>query len=309
MGGIQFGGPSVGMRASEPLVAYQGRWIPSSEAQRLREAEDARQQNIRTERARQTAIQAADTTASIGGTYRTTPNGTGVETAYSGSQPESVGAATRVTAKPGAAGGAGAVPVVDTEMPPVSLDSLIARSNQMVPDVTPITAAPPPAPMQAATFKAPTRLSAADTTGADNARFSAAKSKVGIMGRASINALRGLMAERGLQGSGIEGAKTGEIVAQGFGELGDVENTRLVENLRRQQAVDDTNFAAEMTAAGANQGAENAAGAQNLSAGLTSRGQDIGLGGTNAGIAAATNARRLSAIQSLAALRNAGVVY
>ena len=132
-------------------------------------------------------------------------------------------------------------------------------------------------------------VSLADTSAAQAAEFSKAKDRVGKIGRASLDAFAGAMRERGISGSGIEGEGIGERVDQASGALGDVVNNQAIDALKRRYAIDDENYQGD----------------------IGQRGQDIGIGQSNANRALQALQMRANlhnTLMSLAA-RNSGRVY
>lgn len=130
-------------------------------------------------------------------------------------------AATRSSgAGAGAAGGTG---------PRQSIDMLLADYNKISPEV-PRAAAP----------------SRADRTAANDAAYGAAKAKIGLQNRASLNSLRNVMSERNISGSGIEGAGIASVVAGGNHNLSDAVLQQTGADLSREQNVEDRNYTGDV---------------------------------------------------------------
>ena len=79
----------------------------------------------------------------------------------------------------------------------------------------------------------------ADGTAARDAIFARAKDKAGQIARASLNALRNVMGERGLSGSSIEGLQQAGVVGAAGSELGDVNREQMIQDLNRQAEIQD----------------------------------------------------------------------
>jgi hypothetical protein len=92
-----------------------------------------------------------------------------------------------------------------------------------------------------------------DQTAASNAAFATAKDRVGKIGRASLDSLRGELGATGNLGGGAEGQLTRDIIQGGAGELGQVS---------RDQAVKEANLSADFAKT-------------NFAGGITQRGQDV----------------------------------
>jgi hypothetical protein len=114
----------------------------------------------------------------------------------------------------------------------MSLEELLRDSGKVSPPIV-VPNAPQP-------VLGPDRAS---RLAANEAAYGAAKAKVGVQGRASLNALHSQMGERGIAGSGIEGALTGGIIAAGQHDLADTVLGQTGADLNREQAVEDRNYA------------------------------------------------------------------
>ena len=99
-----------------------------------------------------------------------------------------------------------------------------------------------------------------DTSAANAAAFGRAKDQAGQTARASLTALRGEMAGRGLRGSGIEAGEVGKTIARGAAG---------VNEFTREQAIQDAGNAADLAK-------------QEYQGRITQRGQDIGVAQANA---------------------------
>lgn len=134
-------------------------------------------------------------------------------------------------------------------------DAAMAKINPLLP-VTPAPVAPPPR------IVGPTR---ADNAAAEAAAFGRAKDRIGKIGGGAVQSLQRMMSRRGLGGSGIEGKELGGLVEGMRGELGDVVRDQAIEGLKRDYAVEDRNYAGDLSQRGADMGFTT-----------TTRGQDIG---------------------------------
>jgi hypothetical protein len=103
----------------------------------------------------------------------------------------------------------------------------------------------------------------ADRTAAEAAAYGRAKDQIGLNAAAGLKAMQGLMASRGISGSGIEAALSQGIVGDALGGLGEVSRDQAIQGLQRDYAVEDRNLAADVTQRG-----------QDVSA-LTARNRDI----------------------------------
>lgn len=93
-----------------------------------------------------------------------------------------------------------------------------------------------------------------------DAAFARGKDQAGQTARASLTALRGEMAGRGLRGSGIEAGEVGKTIARGAAG---------VNEFTREQAIQDAGNAADLAK-------------QEYQGRITQRGQDIGVAQANA---------------------------
>ena len=82
----------------------------------------------------------------------------------------------------------------------------------------------------------------ADGSSARDAVFARAKDKAGQIARASLNALRNVMGERGLSGSSIEGLQQAGVVGAAGSELGDVNREQMIQDLNRQAEIEDLTY-------------------------------------------------------------------
>lgn len=78
-----------------------------------------------------------------------------------------------------------------------------------------------------------------------NAAYERAKERVGQTNRASIDALRNVMASSGTLGSGRESRASASIINRGQGELAETERRQEESTLGRARDVTDRNFAAQ----------------------------------------------------------------
>ena len=81
-----------------------------------------------------------------------------------------------------------------------------------------------------------------DGSGARDAVFARAKDKAGQIARASLNALRNVMGERGISGSSIEGLQQAGVVGAAGSELGDVNREQMIQDLNRQAEIEDLTY-------------------------------------------------------------------
>jgi hypothetical protein len=89
---------------------------------------------------------------------------------------------------------------------------------------------------------------------ARNAAFARAKDQAGATARASLNALRSILSERGIGGAGYEAARTGEIVGGARGELGEFTREQLIQDLRRAGEISDQEYEGLIAQRGQNLG-------------------------------------------------------
>jgi len=82
------------------------------------------------------------------------------------------------------------------------------------------------------------------SSAAEDAAFARAKERIGRTTRGAMTAMGSQMAERGITGSGIEGAATRDIINAGAGQLGDTTREQMIQSLERARQVADRNFAA-----------------------------------------------------------------
>jgi len=129
----------------------------------------------------------------------------------------------------------------------------------------------------------------ADRTGADNATLAKAKQRVGQTTSGALKALQRNMQSRNISGSGLESAASSRIIRGGAGDIGSVVNNLAIDDLHRQDAVNDRNYAGDL---GQRSG--------DMNFGVTQRGQDVNF--------ALSRANMIPALISLA-LRNGGRVY
>lgn len=141
------------------------------------------------------------------------------------------GATSRLSAR--ASGGAGEIPV---QTPSMSIAAARSEAEQMLPT-------PPRAAVLPPRIVAPVR---ADNSAAEAASFARAKDRIGMTGQGAMKSLQSLMSRRGLAGSGIEGREMGDLVSGVRGQLGDVVRDQTIEGLRRDNAVEDRNYAGEL---------------------------------------------------------------
>jgi hypothetical protein len=149
------------------------------------------------------------------------------------------------------AGGGGASGPTD---PGMSFEAAMARINPLLPAVPDPATAPP-------RIVGPTR---ADSSAAEAALFARAKDRIGKIGGGAVKSLTRLMGRRGLAGSGIEGRALSDQLAGMRGELGDVVRDQTIEGLRRDQAIEDRNYAGDLSQRAGDMGFTT-----------TTRGQDI----------------------------------
>jgi hypothetical protein len=86
----------------------------------------------------------------------------------------------------------------------------------------------------------------ADRTAAEAAAYGRAKDLIGANAGGALKALQRSMSSRGIRGSGLEAAGLGNVIGGAQGQLGQVARDQAIEGLRRDYAVEDRNFAAEL---------------------------------------------------------------
>lgn len=144
-----------------------------------------------------------------------------------GDGPNSGGGGPQPGPGPGGPGGGG--PEV-----PLSLSTLLSDYGQAFGGTLPREVAPDRASRQAA----------------NSAAFGRAKDRIGLANRASLNALRGVMQERGMAGSGLESAGVSSIIAGGRGEIADTIRDQTMADLNREQQVEDRNYSGNINQRG-----------------------------------------------------------
>lgn len=85
--------------------------------------------------------------------------------------------------------------------------------------------------------------SQADRTAAEAAAYGRAKDQIGLNAAAGMRAMQGLMASRGISGSGIEAALSGGVVGSAVGQLGEVSRDQAITGLKRDWDVEDRDWA------------------------------------------------------------------
>lgn len=90
----------------------------------------------------------------------------------------------------------------------------------------------------------------AEEEAARNAIFAREKDKIGQIGRGSLDALRGLMSERGMLGGGAEQVGINQILSGQQGQLGDVVREQSIQDLSRAGQISDRNYAGNLTKRG-----------------------------------------------------------
>jgi hypothetical protein len=98
-----------------------------------------------------------------------------------------------------------------------------------------------------------------DRRAAESAAFARAGERIARIGKGNMTGLRNQMTRRGISGSGIEAEGIKDVQNNTAGQLGEVVRDQAIEGLRREQAIDD----------------------RDLAAGISQRGQDLGIQGTN----------------------------
>lgn len=148
---------------------------------------------------------------------------------------------------------------------------------------------------------------------AQDAAYASAKDRIGLQGRASLDALREEFGARGLSGSDMEARGTADLIGTSVGQLGQVARDLSAADLARANAVADASYNTAVDTAKTNyQGRLNqrqldaSVGTTNATTpyqgAITTRGQDI-----DAANSAAANRR--ASLQVLAQLRQSGVLY
>lgn len=178
---------------------------------------------------------------------------------------------------------------------PVGFDQLNASLDKMGGAGNPGGAPPPPTFIPA---NLPQRGAAANGSMADSAAFARAKDRTGQTARASMNAIRDNMGERGIQNSGIESKLTGDVVGRAQGQLGDFDREAMIRDFDRSNQISDAEYAAAVDMSNRNASGANAMTDANANRAVTMRGQNINAGN-----------QRVQSLQTLASLRNLGVVY
>lgn len=89
-----------------------------------------------------------------------------------------------------------------------------------------------------------------DETGARNAAFARAKDTAGQTALSSLKALQDVVDTRGLDGSSIEAAGTGQVMAGAAGALGGFTREQLIQDLNRAASLSDRNYQGDITQRG-----------------------------------------------------------
>jgi hypothetical protein len=136
-------------------------------------------------------------------------------------------------------GGAGAALAqrAAPETPGESFDAALVKAQSILPQIPPRETLPPQ-------VKGPSQ---ADRRAGESAAFARAKDRIGMTSQGAGKSLRALMSRRGLAGSGIEAGELGNLVSDARGQLGDVIRDQSIEGLRRDQAVEDRNYAGDIS--------------------------------------------------------------
>lgn len=179
---------------------------------------------------------------------------------------------------------------------PVSFDKLSGALSSIGGTAGAPGSGPPPPTFIPANM--PQRGDAPDGSMADSAAFARAKDRTGQTARASMNALRDTMGERGIQGSGIESKLTGDIIGRAQGQLGDFDREAMIRDFDRSNAMSDAEYQAAVDMSNRNASGANVVNDANANRAVTMRGQDVNAGN-----------QRVQSLQTLAQLRNMGVVY
>jgi hypothetical protein len=110
-----------------------------------------------------------------------------------------------------------------------------------------------------------------DRTAAESAAFSRAAERIANIGKGNLNGLRNQMTRRGITGSGIEAAGVRDVQNNTAGQLGEVVRDQAIEGLHRQEAIDDRDLAAGISQRGQDLGIQST----NYTGGIAQRGQDV----------------------------------
>lgn len=111
-------------------------------------------------------------------------------------------------------------------------------------------------------FTAPPRITGErpeDRRAAESAQFARAADRIAAVGRGNLAGLRNQMTRRGISGSDIEAENVRSVQNNTAGQLGEVIRDQAIESLDREQDINDRDYAG----------------------GISQRGQDIGVLGTN----------------------------
>jgi len=260
------------------MTQYNGKWMSPAEAAaaRQRDADRARYDNEQKQTA--SAHTASDVGTQTGASWtvdnigRITYGGPTGGTGSVGTGSSGVGGGGR-----GRAGGQ----ILDTD---------VTRLAGTIP--------PPPGPVAYSPLALPRRPIGADGSMADTAGFARAKDRVGQTTRASMNSLRDVMAERGIQGAGMEADLMGDIAVAGMGELGEFDREAAIRDFDRQNQVADVERGFSVDAATMNAAGRNQVAGENAGRVLTARGQDVSL-----------QNNRIPSLEALARLRANGILY
>lgn len=90
----------------------------------------------------------------------------------------------------------------------------------------------------------------ADRRAAEDAAFGRAKDRIGQATQGLMRAIRGQVGARNIGGSSIEGNMISDALGQAYGQTGEVIRDQAIEGLRRDQTVEDRDYAGELTQRG-----------------------------------------------------------
>lgn len=148
--------------------------------------------------------------------------------------------------------------------PGVNLDELPGLLDKFKPDAVPREAPMPGLPREKG--EGPE-----DRRAAESAAFARAAERIAGIGRGNLRALRSQMTRRGISGSGIEKSLVAENTNNTAGMLGEVVRDQAIEGLRREQDVNDRDLAAGISQRGQDLGIQST----NYTGGISQRGQDV----------------------------------
>jgi hypothetical protein len=205
--------------AGSGVVAYGARDYAAQRAREVEEENNRRRAGQANWNAMMTAKNAV--ASGLGGTVTTYSDPyTGANYRYAG------GGGGSSSSGSGSGGGGGR-----TSLPPVGqIEQYLPKEVPRQP--MPAHVAPPPK---------------ADRTAAEAAAYGRAKDQIGMNAGGALKALQRQMSARGIRGAGLEGAGLSALIGTAQGQLGQVSRDQAIQGLQRDYAVEDRNYAGDLS--------------------------------------------------------------